>query len=270
MNHERPNETRAKEIVQRRSDAPLEHHDKYGGVDYLSVDGLVALEVTAVTDGTKIGAWQALEKSKTDDSPKSALQSCWIVFAPENAPALKTFVQRVQPLIAELESEGEDRFELRRTPTHMLRKGALTKIYQALAMAHVSIASSLQGHCNLEDPAHDHELVITLSSGGTASGSNAAIRELSDALKLKEDNSRKLVASGATHCHLFVWVNDNTSFEMARPLMREVPAGAENVWGLPTIAPSLSAAITELWVMHERTGIGWHWNGQLWKSIHES
>ncbi|KQV05015.1 hypothetical protein [Leifsonia sp. Root112D2] len=64
MNQERPNEAVAKQIVERVMGIELTHADTHGGVDYLSLDGTVALEVTAVTDGEKKGARGALRKSE--------------------------------------------------------------------------------------------------------------------------------------------------------------------------------------------------------------
>lgn len=55
MNQERPNEAVARRIVERVMGMGREHADTHGGVDYVSPDRTVALEVTAVTEGKKKG-----------------------------------------------------------------------------------------------------------------------------------------------------------------------------------------------------------------------
>lgn len=93
MNQARPNEVIAKQIVERLMGIQLEHADTHGGVDYISTDGTVALEVTAVTDAEKKGARDALSRSAAKGSPTTRLQGCWLVFVSDTQPGMKTFVQ---------------------------------------------------------------------------------------------------------------------------------------------------------------------------------
>lgn len=270
MNQERPNESRAKTLVERTMRVELEHHDTHGGVDYLSPDGKVALEVTAVTDGAKDGAWQALQKSKAKGAPNAELQGCWIIFIPDDQSGMKTFVQRVQPAIVELELAGETYFDRQPAALHAITRGPLTDIYRPLLEAGVERASHAPHRYREEDPDHKHRLLVSTSSGGSATGSDDALALLLDQLDAKKDNPRKLAASGADERHLFVWINDNTSFAIARPLSREAPSGGGDQWGLPSTAPSLDPAATHLWVVHERSGSGWFWDGAQWRALQES
>ena len=267
MNQERPNEERAKQIVERELRLQLDHHDTHGGVDYLSPDGEVALEVTAVTDGEKDGAWKALKKSEAKGAPNSHLQGCWIIFIPDDQADMKTFVQRVQPAIVELELAGESYLDAQRAAIQAIQGGPLARVYRPLVEAGVERASSVPHERHPDDSHHKHRLFISPGSGGSASGSDEAVGLLLDELRPKTDNLRKLRESGSRERHLFVWVNDNTSFGIERPLSHEPPAGTEEFWGVPSKAPVLDPVLTHLWVVHERSGMGWLWDGSSWRKL---
>ena len=269
MNQERPNEINAKDIVERVMGIQLKHADTHGGVDYLSPDGTVALEVTAVTDGEKQGTRDALLKSRTQGSP-TKLQGCWTVTVAENQPGMKYFVQRVKPAIAELEYAGETHFQKQRAIAHLRDKGELSHVYLPLLKAGVERADYLaHPYRPEEDPDHVHLMYILSTSGGSVSGSDEALLLLMDALNEKSDNPAKLRASGAEHGHLFVWLNGDTWFNIARPLGHPEPVWAENGWGLPTIEPALDPAITHLWVVHARSLRGWLWDGTKWQELRD-
>lgn len=267
MNQERPNEAAAKDIVERISGVDLEHADTHGGVDYLSPDGTVALEVTAVTDGEKEGARDALRKSVAKDDPTTTLQACWIVLAPDSQSRMKTFVQRVKPALAELELAGVPRFDRQSAAIHVLQGGAHASLYKPLLDAGVERAGSVPHSQSQDDPAHSHRMIVSAGSGGSASGSDEAVDRLMSELNTRKDNPKKLLDSGAKQRHLFVWLNDDSPFKMARPLSHPAPPGV--VWGLPTVTPKLDPAITHLWVMHERSGKGWLWDGNVWAELQD-
>lgn len=220
MNRERPNEAIAKQIVERVMGIQLEHADTHGGVDYISTDGTVALEVTAVTDGEKQGARDALSRSKAKGSP-TRLQGCWLVFAADTPPRMRTFVQRVQPAIAELEFAGETSFDQRRAEVHVIERGELSHIYRPLLVAGVERAVHAPHRNHPEEPEHLHRLWVSTGSGGSVSGSDESLDLLMEALSEKPDNPTKLRASGAERGHLFVWLDDDTWNNIARPLSGE-------------------------------------------------
>lgn len=270
MNQERPNEKRAKRLVEKVMHIQLQHHDTHGGVDYLSSDGSVALEVTAVTDGEKNGTWKALKKSEAKGAPNAKLQGCWIIFVADDQAEMRTFVQRVQPAIVDLELAGESYFDQQRAAVHTIERGPLATIYRPLLEAGVQRASHVPHGTRQDDPDHEHRLVTSAGSGGSASGSDEAIDLLLDELGSKTDNAQKLGVSAAGQRHLFVWVNDNTAFGIQRPLSHKSSSGTDHFWGLPSSAPELDSAITDLWVVHERSGSGWLWNGRTWRELQES
>lgn len=269
MNQERPNEAIAKQIVERVMGIQLVHADTNGGVDYISSDGTVALEVTAVTDGKKQGARAALSRSKAEGSPTTKLQGCWTVMVAENHPGMKTFVQRVQPAIAELEFAGETHFEQQHAMVHVIEKGELSHVYLPLLKAGVERADHLPHQYHPEDPDHVHHIYPITGSGGSVSGSDESLDRLMDALNAKSDNPAKLRTSGAEHRHLFVWLDDDTWYNIARPLSHEAPSWGDEGWGLPTSEPQLDPAITHLWVVHARSRLGWLWDGQRWHEMRD-
>ena len=36
---------------------------------------------------------------------------------------------------------------------------------------------------------------------------------------------------------------------------------------MPSITPALDPAITHFWVMHERSRLGWLWDGETWQAL---
>jgi hypothetical protein len=268
MNQERQNEAAAKQIVERVLGIQLEHADTHGGVDYMSTDGIVALEVTAVTDGEKQGARAALSRSEAKGSP-TRLQGCWLVFASDTQTRMKTFVQRVQPAIAALEFAGETVFDDQHAAVHVIERGDFSHIYRPLLEAGVERATHVPHRNRPEDPDHVHRILPSTGSGGSVSGSDESLDRLMNVLNEKSDNPAKLRASGAEQRHLFVWLNDDTSYNIARPLSREAPSWADEGWGLPTIEPPLDPAITQLWVVHARSLLGWLWDGERWRGLRD-
>lgn len=85
----------------------------------------------------------------------------------------------------------------------------------------------------------------------------------------KNDNPKKLKASGAEQRHLFVWLDGDTRFDIARPLSREAPAWGGEGFGTPSKAPVLDAAITHLWVVHQESRFGWLWDGVTWRELRD-
>ncbi len=267
MNQERPNERVAKEIVERALGVQLEHHDTHGGVDYLSTDGTVALEVTAVTDGWKRGAGDALRRSERRGAPNVSLQNCWIVSTSLDQAALRTFVQRVSPAIAELEAAGETRFSDQKAGVHILTGGPLSVVYKKLWEAGVENAGSAPHAARADDPDHVHRVFVMAGSGGVATSSNDAVSQLMDELRSKTDNPKKLRESRAVSRHLFVWVNDETEWSIGRPVLNAALPGQSEGWRLPDVVPDMDPAITHLWVVHRRSLRGWLWNGEVWSVV---
>ena len=271
VNQERPNERRAKQIVEKVLGVTLEHADTNGGADYLSPDGTVALEVTRVTDEDVRKGLRAWCESDKRQVAGPSLRNCWLVIVSETTPGLKTRRQRVQPLVAELESEGLDGFIDQRAGLSVLQGSEHSELYKKLLRMGVKRASQVP-HARDPGPEHVHRVFVSPGGGGSASGSDESVALLGDALSVKDDNAKKLSASGAEQRHVFVWIDNGTPFAIARALSHEPPAwddASDSGLGLPSMAPQLDGAITHLWVVHERSSRGWLWDGQTWTALEE-
>ncbi|MGX5695719.1 hypothetical protein ACWKWP_05920 [Agromyces soli] len=271
MNQERPDERRAKRIIMRELGISLDHADKNGGVDYRSPDATIAVEVTRVTDEEVrkgLRAWSESDKSPISGPP---LKTCWLVFTSQTTPGLKTYRQRVHPLIAQLEAAGLEEFFDQQAGLHVLQGGELAELFKKLLITKVEHASAVP-HTGEAGPDHVHRVFITVGGGGSASGSDEAVALLSESLAAKTDNAVKLSASGADQRHLFVWIDGATPFDIERALSHEAPSwddDGDSGFGLPTRSPTLDPAITHLWVMHERSGRGWRWDGASWRALED-
>lgn len=266
MNKERPDETDAKSIIEKVLGLELEHADHTGGVDYLSSDGRHAAEVTRVTNGAKRAGRAALDRSRKGGVPEGDLQTCWIAFVPETQSGLMTLHQDIHPAVVELERAGKSGYERQNAALHVLRGGPLSATYRVLLDAGVELASAVPDHARRP---HAHRVIPSLVSGGSASGSNDAAARLTQALDAKPDNPSKLRASGREHRHLFVWIDDDTRFDISRPLSREAPSGSDSEFGLPTTSPVLDPAVTHLWVVHQGSRRGWLWDGSTWRDLND-
>ena len=264
MNRERPDERDAKRIVEKITGTVLKHADENGGVDYLSTDGQHAVEVTRVTDGRRRAGRGALAASREAGVPNGELQTCWLVFIPDTQPRLNSFLQRVHVALVELERTGETLFERGRAGTHLIQRGPLSHIYQQLLDAGVERASAVPNHAHRR---HAHGVITSLGSGGSSCGSDQALDLLIEMLSSKKDNPKKLSASGVDHRHLFVWLDDDTRLDIARPLSHEPPSWGDERFGTPSTPPALDPAITHLWVVHQRSRTGWLWDGKTWREL---
>lgn len=112
-----------------------------------------------------------------------------------------------------------------------------------------------------------HRLVPAHDSGGSISDSDRAVTLLAEALREKADNPKKLGDSGAEQRHLFVWLDGDTPFSIARPLDRDATTWNIEGFGLPSKAPVLDPRVTHLWVVRERSDRGWLWDGEAWRDL---
>ncbi len=263
MNSEREDERDAKGVVERALQVPLDHFDTHGGVDYRSPDGLVAVEVTRVTDGRKRAGRSALAKSENGEG-QPALASCWLVFVDATHESLKNIERRIRPMLADLEAAGLHEFDAGSAQLHILEKRPHWEIVRRLYA--IGIESAWVSD-HPETPGHTHEIYPSLTTDGSIGGSNESLGNLLEELNKKTDNEEKLAESGADMRILFVWIDGDTPYEIQRPLAAAPPEGLESQFGLPTFAPPLDRAITHLWIVHEGSRLGWLWDGMNWAAL---
>lgn len=269
MNQEHPDEAAAKQIVGKRlrGRARLEHADRFGGVDYLSTDGAIAVEVTRVTDDDVRKGRDALKRSRDAHVPGPPLKTCWLVIISEKLHGQKTIRQRIHPMLIDMDAAGQTRFDQQKAAVHVLQKGALTELYLPLLSAGIEVAEAAH---HAVDSGHVHIVIVSSGGGGSASGSDEALERLTAALTAKTDNPKKLAASGAEERHLFVWIDGDTPFAIERPLSHDPLNGTEDYFGLPSGPPDIDPVITHLWIVHERSGRGWYWDGETWDNVEDS
>lgn len=266
MNQEHPDEVAAKRIIETslRGRLRLDHADKLGGVDYLTSDGAIAVEVTRVTDGDVKKGRDALKRTRGKGVSGPPLRACWPVIIPEKLRGQNTIRERLYAMLADLEAAGETRFDRQHAAVHVLQKGPLTELYLPLLSAGIEVAEAVPHVAGSE---HVHKVIVSAGGGGSASGSDDALARLTEALSVKTDNPKKLAASGAKERHLFVWIDGDTPFGIERPLSHYPLDGTEVYFGLPSGPPDIDPVITHLWIVHERSGRGWYWDGASWHSI---
>lgn len=268
MNRERPDEARARTLVERVTNVSLEHADKTGGVDYLSRDGTVALEVTRFTDAEKRRGRAAARSSRGSSATSSHLRSCWVLMVPETQPKMKGLVQRVLPHLVLLEEVGETHFSNHQATIYVRRGGSLSGVYEALLQAGVERAGAL-GDDPTPEKAHIHRVVLSLGSSGTVRGNDEALQGLEAELNARQDNLKKLTATATEERHLFVWLDDDTPYEVARPLHRAALGRAPGGETVPSRPPRLDPVVTHLWVVSEESGRGWLWHRETWTNLVE-
>lgn len=105
-NPERDDEADAQQVVTAITGVRLAHADRYGGADYRSVDGSVALEVTTVTDRAAKAARGPLLELIGSRSSSADLNECWLVSVNERHAPLKGVSERVLPHLVVLSSAG--------------------------------------------------------------------------------------------------------------------------------------------------------------------
>jgi hypothetical protein len=287
-NKARPEELHALAIAERVLGIELIHTDSNGQVDLQSadpvgsLDGEVAIEVTTVTSQERIATLKRLRKTIEERAskipgnlPPVVLKNCWIVLAPDTQPNVHKTVRLAEKHLALLEKHNVSRFDSLQIARRPQGGGSGAKeldgAYARLAQLGIQLASVVAG-CEREverdGSPHRHKAVFSLGSGGSASGSNESVGLLCQALAGRSDNLQKLHISGAKRRHLFVWVDDDTQFSIARPLARIEPEeGDGGQFGLPTVAPNLGPSVTDLWVVHSRSLRGWYWDSESWRSL---
>lgn len=151
LNKEHPSEKDAKCIIEFVLGLGLEHADTTGDVDYRLADRQLAVEVTRVTDGKRNSSHYALSASRAGAATSVELRNCWLMFLSDTQPGMKTVLQNLPPLFAQLGATGETRSERQAAALHVIGRGRLSPIYRLLLDAGVERTS---GSSYQSDPSH--------------------------------------------------------------------------------------------------------------------
>lgn len=265
-NPEHDDELDAKNVLQSQTAYRVEHADHFGGVDYQSSDGMVAMEVTTVTSG-ELKASAALRDALLDTKTTSPnAGACWWVTIDERHPRLKGLEARVVGALGVLEAGGVTEFWSHAAHTLLTGDPDRERAVVTLHRERVEHAEQTPEICAREGTEHIHGVVWSTSGSYVASGSDAALLEIEETLNGKPDNYRKLTESGAQTRVLLVWVAQDTDGSITRPL-RDGIAERWDHFGLPSRTPDLDESVVELWVVHRQTRRGWRWTTDGWTAI---
>ena len=115
---------------------------------------------------------------------------------------------------------------------------------------------------------HKHEVHLSTAGEFVEVGADVALNAIERFVRDNPDNLRKLAASGADVKHLFVCLDDESSASVTHSVSRRFAAPAVpgvDDFGVPDRPPLLPPEVEELWVVYEREGQGWHWDGVNWE-----
>lgn len=264
---ERPNEIEARVFLSEQLGVEMRHADTNGGVDYLfdAPEGRTgAVEVTTVTSAQAKAGNAAWLRMRQEQQPTRAVQQCWRVVLDEERAVYQGVIDRLIPHLAALENAGVHSFDENQLPvwltggSHDVRAAATGLRAHAVVQAAVVERSA---------PHDEHHVFVSRMGGWTAKGSDDSLRLLEQELSGRPDNARKLAAANVDQEHLFVWVDDDTPGEIARPFR----GGHVSDWdhfGLPSRDPELPDHISDLWIVDRRSSAGWRWSrGQGWSAV---
>lgn len=268
-NQERPEESLARVVVEQLAGLKLEHADHNGDVDYrfnVHGGGLGALEVTTVTDQKSKIARDQWDKAAPAKASAPSLKQCWQVWMHDRDVRYRGLPGRLEAAIKTLEDAGR---QLDRGRFHDFWGSPATERGAARALINEKViwAKPYPELCRAE--AHDppHRIDIVRETGGTASGSEAALVLIEAELADHPDNFAKL--RGADEKHLFVWIDGDTDLAIARPFRGGQVADWEH-FGLPTRPPELFEPLDRLWIIDRATLTGWIWAASAgWTAVPE-
>jgi hypothetical protein len=262
VNTERPDEVDARAVFLAVTGVVLLHADMNGEADYISEDGTVAVEVTSVTDEAAKAARGPTGRLLGDQSTSAALLQCWLVTVDDRHPRMNGLPDRVVPMLRTLSEHSVPSVWRRSRYMFSDAQPEVQEAVRSLLRNGIDHAVAPPELCKT-DP-HEHRIVWTAGGGGTAGSSEDALAAIEDDLNERLDNFRKLANSGATSTHLFVWIDSDTPFRIARAL-RDAPSA--DGFDIPNRPPQLSHPVGDLWIVHRETRNGWWWNGSQWNAI---
>ncbi len=231
------------------------------------------------------GSVAAYAKTR-NTAAKVELESCWTVGVDERDAKFKGLDGRLGHPLLTLERAGVEPGRWLTPWEVRLEYGAACSRLDLELGERVDEAVVTLGHENVrlvmrwlpatceEDAArrgsHRHELQLSTAGDFVEVGADAAMQAIETFVRDHTDNLRKLAASGAEVKHLFVCLDEESSASVTHSVSRRFavpPVAGVDHFGVPNRSPSLPSEVDELWVVYEREGQGWHWDGVGWDSI---
>jgi hypothetical protein len=240
----------------------LTYLDVDGRVDYAISDQGVeigCLEVTRCTNA-ELKAAEAVFYER-DEVPAPMLRQSWLLFT-DGHPHYRRMSPRLVGALGVLERHGLDKYEdemrwwLRHVPS-------LADALAVLDEAHVESARQF------DRPGDGRFLYFMVGNGGMSDGPDGAVEEITTWIRdAGRDRDRAKLrdwqpATGTPEVverHLFVWLDGHSAYRLTRPLTHDDR--------LPTSTPELPEPITDLWLVDDDTGRGWHFGTAAgWASV---
>lgn len=220
-----------------------------------------AVEVTFFTDQQTKVAQDAWVREREREFVVTQLRSSWNVTVQGESARYKLLRQNLEPYLAALEAASITSYDQWSIGHRLLE--TMPGVVRALAALRVVQASVMK----TKDPSVQH-IFISPMGGYTSRGSDAALGDIEEYLLRRGDNARKLEASKASERHIFVWLDMDTPGAVARPFTAGRIVENFDHFGLPSRPPELPGAVTDLWVVHIGTGVGWRWNEAVgWEAL---
>jgi hypothetical protein len=247
---ERPDEAAAADFVGRETQVDFAFSGGLGGIDYeAECDlGRVVLEVTRFTQPQLLRDWDAAAREEEARPLRTGMS--WLVTF-QGYPHYSQLETRIDPALRDLETHGLYRFYRPDMEWWLHHVPTLAEALAILTEEHVVDARAL-------DPSPEDagsKLYVSPSGSWSFGGADSALAVLEAYLTQEERHLLKLLAEPASRTHLLVWCDDATPKELARALEDDRWVGQ-----LPTRGPDLPQGVTDLWILHETTGHGWHWS----------
>ncbi len=250
--HERPEEARARRIIEEALGVKLRYADFAGGVvDYLFDADLftAAVEVTRVTSPNAKRGADAWMKARAGAAPTKLTRS-WKVVVNDQV-IHKGLHAQLEPILGALE-----RMSIHRA--HSLAELPLAALEEMNQLRELQVEGLIS-----RPPASQQEPMIFVAPliGYSSEGSAEALTGIEAELNARVDNVRKLREAGVGQRQLFVWLDLDTPGSIRRPL-ESPPGELGEHFGLPSRSPAIDPAVDVLWIVHDLTGFGWRWSRQ--------
>lgn len=263
-NKRRAEEDIARAILSEIYGVEVEHTDVNGEVDlsFTLPSGLTnAVEVTYLTSSETKRNDARWMRERAREYEATRLSHSWTLTVEKHRTEFKQLSERLEPHLAVLEEHGIDRADI--WMRHRIDNPAVLSALNA-----IGALGGVQARVIAVKPSVCR-IFFSPMAGWTAKGSDEALSIIEAYVEGREDNLDKLRAAGANRSHIFIWLDDDTDGAVARPFWRVEGSEAEvfDHFGLPTRPSRLVQPITDLWVVHERSGFGWRWDGVAWSIV---
>jgi hypothetical protein len=241
---ERPDELRARDVVEAWLGVEFTFTDLGGGVDYTAADGQTVLEVTRYTNPL-VRRDMAVARGQDHVLQLGTGYDWWVTF--DGYPRYDGLASRLYEPLLQLEIHGLEQYDHSRMGWWLEGAPGLRGPARVLRNERVLHA---QARVGAERPTR----LFVMSSGGWAyGGPDAALGLLEQFVASDLVHLRKLGDTRAPSRHLWLWTDFGTAGDFRRAFDPEEGR-------LPTRAPVLPDAVTDLWCVDEVHGRGWLWS----------